>query len=126
MSANKVILVGRLGRDPELRYTQGGAATASLSLATNRHVPGQNGNPDREITDWHDVVTWGKQAEATAQHTRKGALLYVEGRLQTRSWDGQDGVKRYKTEVVAENIQFLSRGSATPEQEAEREVEAER
>lgn len=123
MSVNKVILVGRLGADPEMRYTEGGTAKASMSLATNRYIAGTDGNPGREATDWHDCVIWGKQAEATAQHMRKGSLVYVEGRLQTRSWDGQDGVKRYRTEVVAEQVTFLSRAAEPREVDQEREAE---
>jgi single-strand DNA-binding protein len=104
---NKVVLIGRLGAEPEMSYTAGGQSRTALRLATSRYLTGQDG-AKREVTDWHDVIVWGKQAEATAQYTRKGAMVSVEGRLQTRSWE-QDGQKRYRTEVVAENVQFLSR-----------------
>jgi single-strand DNA-binding protein len=113
---NKVMLIGRLTRDPEMRYTQSGQPVTSLSLATNRYWNDRDGNR-QEGTDFHDVVCWNQGrrnlAEIVAQYTHKGALVYVEGRLQTRSWDDQNtGQKRYKTEVVAENVQFLEpRGS---------------
>jgi single-strand DNA-binding protein len=115
MSLNKVMLIGRLTRDPEMRYTPSGQPVTNLGLATNRYLSGQDGER-REMTDFHDIVVWniGRRnlAEIVAQYTRKGSQVYIEGRLQTRSWDGPDGKKRYKTEVVAENVQFLdTRGS---------------
>jgi single-strand DNA-binding protein len=126
MSVNKAMLVGRLGADPELRYVAAdadpikGRASARLRLATNRTITGNDGQR-RELTDWHDVVVWGKQAEAVAEHTRKGALLFVEGRLHTRSWE-QDGHRHERQEVVAEQVQFLSRA---PERQAERQPDRE-
>lgn len=113
---NKVMLIGRLTRDPEMRYTPSGQPVTSLRMATNRWASGTEGER-REFTDYHSVVCWniGKRqlAELVAQYTKKGSLVYVEGRLQTRSWDGQDGQKRYATEVVANDVQFLeSRGAA--------------
>lgn len=117
MSLNKVMLIGRLTRDPEMRYTPSGQPVTSLRLATNRYLSSQEGER-RELTDFHDVVVWniGRRnlAEIVAQYTRKGAQIYVEGRIQTRSWDGQDGQKRYRTEVVAENVQFLDTRSSQP------------
>ena len=112
-SLNKVMLIGRLGGTPELKYTPNGTPVAELRLATDRSIP--DGEERRQVTDWHNVIVWGKQAEAVAQYTRKGALVNVEGRLQTRSWDGQDGQKRYRTEVVSEAVRFLERA---PEREA--------
>lgn len=113
---NKVMLIGRLTRDPEMRYTPSGQPVTSLRMATNRYSSGTEGER-REFTDYHSVVCWniGKRqlAEQVAQYTKKGSLVYVEGRLQTRSWDGQDGQKRYTTEVVANDVQFLESRGAT-------------
>ncbi len=112
---NKVMLIGRLTRDPEMRYTPSGQPVTSFSIATNRYGAGTDGDR-REFTDYHNIVVWnmGKRnlAEIVAQYTKKGSLVYVEGRLQTRSWEGQDGQKRRATEVVANDVQFLdSRGT---------------
>jgi single-strand DNA-binding protein len=104
-SLNKVTLIGRLGRDPEMRYTASGTAVCTFTLATNRFRQGQDGSP-QEDTDWHTVVTWDKLAETCNQFLSKGRLVYVEGALQTRSWE-QDGQKRYKTEVVAREMIIL-------------------
>ncbi len=108
---NKVILVGNLGRDPELRSTPSGQQVASFSLATNRRWKDRDGNR-QEQTEWHDIVCWGRQAEVAGQYLTKGKQIYVEGRLQTRSWeDRQSGEKKYRTEVICENFQMLgSRG----------------
>lgn len=115
MSLNRVMLIGRLTRDPEMRYTPSGQPVTSFSIATNRYGQGPDGER-REFTDYHNVVAWniGKRtlAELAAQYLRKGSLCYVEGRLQTRSWEGQDGQKRKTTEVVANDIQFLDSRSA--------------
>ncbi len=104
---NKAIVVGHLGRDPELRYTQSGTAVATLNLATNRRRRDQEGNYIDE-TEWHRIVAWSKTAEFCGNYLKKGALLYVEGRLQTRKWTDQNGVDRYTTEIVAENLQSLT------------------
>src|SRR5258708_8497281 len=110
-SLNKVMLIGRLTRDPELRYTPSGTAVCNLAIATNRY--GQNASGERqEFTDYHDIVVWNqgqrKLAELCSQYLQKGHLVYVEGRLQTRSWDDQaTGQKRYRTEVNANDVQFL-------------------
>jgi single-strand DNA-binding protein len=106
---NKVILVGNLGADPELRYTSGGQAVTELRLATSRKYTGKDGST-QEDTQWHRVVVWGKQAENCKQYLSKGRQCYVEGRLQTRQWEDRDGNKRYTTEVVAEQVQFLGGG----------------
>jgi single-strand DNA-binding protein len=111
-SLNRVMLIGRLTRDPELRYTPSGAAVCNLALATNRYGSDPATGERKEFTDYHDVVVWNqgtrKLAETTAQYLQKGRLVYVEGRLQTRSWDdAQSGQKRYKTEVNANDVQFL-------------------
>jgi single-strand DNA-binding protein len=111
-SLNRVMLIGRLTRDPELRYTPSGTAVCNLALATNRYGSDPATGERKEFTDYHDVVVWNqgtrKLAETTAQYLQKGRLIYVEGRLQTRSWDdATSGQKRYKTEVNANDVQFL-------------------
>lgn len=105
---NKVVLIGRLGADPVMKYMESGNAAANLRVATSRFVTGQDG-VRRELTEWHDVVCWGKTAEAVGEYTGKGSQVSIEGRIQTRSWDGQDGQKHYRTEIVAESVEFLSR-----------------
>src|SRR6266851_3948245 len=110
MNLNKVMLIGRLTRDPEMRYTPSGSPVTSFSLATNRYGQGPDGEK-KEYTDYHNVVVWniGKRnlAEIAGQYLHKGSLVYVEGRLQTRSWEGQDGQKRTRTEINANDVQFL-------------------
>jgi single-strand DNA-binding protein len=106
---NKVMLIGNVGKDPEMRYTANGKAVTTFSVACNRQHSGPDGER-REETDWFDIVTWDKLAELCSQFLTKGRQAYVEGRLQTRSWEGQDGVKRYKTEVVAQTVLFLGSG----------------
>ncbi|MBJ7597629.1 single-stranded DNA-binding protein [Candidatus Nephthysia bennettiae] len=117
MSLNKVMLIGRLTRDPEMRYTPSGQPVTSFSVATNRYTSSPEGEK-REFTDYHNCVAWniGKRnlAELLGQNLRKGSLIYVEGRLQTRSWEGQDGQKRRATEVIVNDFEFLeSRGAAS-------------
>lgn len=116
-SLNKVMLIGRLTRDPEMRYTAQGTAVTNFGLATNRYLPQGETGERREQTDFHDIVVFnmGRRnlAEIVAQYTKKGALVYLEGRLQTRSWEDQQGQKRRTTEVVANDVQFLeTRGTA--------------
>jgi single-strand DNA-binding protein len=108
-SVNKVILVGNLGRDAELRYTPGGAAVATLNLATTE-VWNDKNQQRQEKTEWHRVVLWGKQAESLQEYLTKGKQIYVEGRLQTRQWDDKDGNKRYTTEIKADRITLLGAG----------------
>lgn len=103
---NKVILVGHLGADPELRYTQSGSGVCELRVATNESWTDRSGQR-QERTEWHRVVVWGKQAENCSKFLSKGRQVYVEGRLRTRSWDDRDGNKRYTTEIIANDIQFL-------------------
>jgi single-strand DNA-binding protein len=103
---NKVILIGNLGRDPELRYTQGGSAVANFTLATNERWRDKDGN-NQERTEWHRIVVWGRTAENCAQYLQKGRPVYIEGRLQTREWEDKDGGKRNTTEINALNVQFL-------------------
>jgi single-strand DNA-binding protein len=104
---NKVILIGNLGRDPEVRSTPSGQPVASFTLATNRRWRDKNGQK-QEQTEWHQIVVWGKQAEIAGQYLTKGKQIFLEGRLQTRSWDDrQTGEKKYRTEIVCENFQML-------------------
>jgi len=112
LGVNKVILIGNLGKDPELRYTPGGQATASFSLATTERWNDKNGQR-QERTEWHNIVSWGKLAELVNQYLKKGRSAYVEGRINYRSWDDRDGNKKYRTEIVANQIQFLG-GGGTP------------
>lgn len=126
-SLNRVELIGNLGRDPEVRATPGGDSVANLSLATNRRWRDAAGEL-QEATDWHRIVIWGDRAEAAAKYLRRGSLVYVEGRLSTRSWEDEDGTKRHATEVVATDIQFLDRkanesGAGEPEAEPTGEAE---
>jgi single-strand DNA-binding protein len=109
---NKVILIGNLGRDPELRYTQSGQAVANFTLATTETWNKKEGGRD-ERTEWHRIVAWGRTAELCAQYLSKGRTVYVEGRLQTREWENREGQKQKTTEIVALNVQFLGgpRGS---------------
>ncbi len=110
---NKVMLIGRLGADPEMRYTANGQAVTTFNLAVNRNWTSRDGER-REETEWVTIVCWEKLAETVSQYLQKGRQAFVEGRLQTRNWEGQDGVKRYKTEVVATTVQFLDRAEAAP------------
>jgi single-strand DNA-binding protein len=108
-SVNKVILVGNLGRDAELRYTPGGAAVATLSMATTETWNDKSGQR-QEKTEWHRVVLWGKSAESLAEYLTKGKQIYIEGRLQTRQWDDKDGNKRYTTEIRGDRVVLLGGG----------------
>jgi single-strand DNA-binding protein len=115
-SVNKVILVGNLGKDAELRYTPGGAPVATANLATTEVWNDRTSGQRQEKTEWHRVIIWGKTAESLSEYLTKGKQIYVEGRLQTRSWDDKDGNKRYTTEVRADRVVLLSgagRGAAS-------------
>jgi single-strand DNA-binding protein len=103
---NKVILIGNLGRDPELRYTQSGQPVANFSLATSEQFSKKDGTRD-ERTEWHRIVAWGRTAELCAQYLSKGRTVYIEGRLQTREWENKEGQKQRTTEIVAQSVQFL-------------------
>ena len=109
-SVNKVILVGNLGRDAELRYTPGGAPVATLNLATTEVWNDKTSGQKQEKTEWHRIVLWGKSAESLSEYLTKGKQIYVEGRLQTRQWDDKDGNKRYTTEIKADRITLLGGG----------------
>jgi single-strand DNA-binding protein len=106
MSVNKVILVGRLGRDPETRYTGGGQAVANFSIATDETYKDRNGERQKR-TEWHKIVVWGKQAEIAQQYLKKGSLLFLEGRIQSREWQDKEGQKRTSFEIVATNFRML-------------------
>ena len=107
-SLNKVMLIGNLGKDPEMKYTPSGQAVATFSLATSRKWKNKEGG-DQEDTQWHNIKVWGRSAEVAQQYLKKGRQIYVEGRLETRTYDDKDGNRKYFTEVVA--MQFLMLGS---------------
>ncbi|MCU0700428.1 MAG: single-stranded DNA-binding protein [Myxococcaceae bacterium] len=106
---NKVILIGNLGKDPEVRFTPSGAAVANFNIATNESWTDKSGQK-QERTEWHRIVVWGKLAELCGEYLKKGRQCYVEGRLQTREWTDKEGKKNYTTEVVAQTVQFLGGG----------------
>ena len=108
MSLNKCMIIGNLGRDPEMRYTPGGQAVTQFSVATNRNYRDPQGEWQSE-TEWFRVVVWGDQGERVAEYLRKGHKVYVEGRIQTRQWEDQSGAKRYTTELIANRVQSLER-----------------
>ncbi len=108
-SVNKAIILGNLGKDPELRHTQGGKAVCTLRVATNEVWTDQAGER-KERTEWHTIVVWGRQAENCNQYLKKGRSVYVEGRLSTRKWQDKEGHDRYSTEVVADRVQFVGGG----------------
>jgi single-strand DNA-binding protein len=117
---NKVILVGRLGNDPEVRYTQDGSAVASFSIATSDEWKDKETGDKKERTEWHRIVAWRKLGEICGEYLSKGRQVYVEGKLQTRSWE-KDGVTRYTTEIVASDVQFLGgreSGNASPQNQS--------
>jgi len=110
MSVNKVILVGNLGKDPELRYTASGTAVATFSLATTERYKDREG-AQQEKTEWHNIVAWRQLAEICGKYLHKGKQVFIEGKIQTRSYDDRDGNKRYITEIVADQMQMLGRAS---------------
>ena len=123
MSVNKVILVGRLGRDPESRFTASGQAVCNFSLATDRSYKDRNGQTQKQ-TEWHKIVAWGKLAEICQKYLKKGSQIFIEGRIQSRQWEDQQGQKRTSFEIVAGEMRMLgSRGDASaaphPAEEAE-------
>ena len=116
---NKVIIVGNLGQDPEIKYTAGGAAVTTLSIATSDSWKDKDSGMDQERTEWHRVVLWRRLAEIAGEYLKKGSKVYIEGQLQTRKWE-QEGQTRYTTEIIARDMQFLdSRGSAKPSNQEE-------
>jgi single-strand DNA-binding protein len=110
---NKVILIGNLGADPEMRYTTGGDAITSIRLATSETWKDKNGEK-QERTEWHRVVFFGRTAEIAGEYLKKGSLVYVEGRLQTRKWQDKDGQDRYTTEIIADRLHMLRSGKDEP------------
>lgn len=109
MAVNRVILIGNLGRDPEIRYTPAGRAVTRFSLATGEVWTDADGNR-QERTEWHNIVVWGKQAETCSQYLAKGRQVYVEGSIRSRSYDDKDGNRRYITEIIGQRVQFLGGG----------------
>ena len=110
MSINKVILIGNVGRDPEIRYTAPGQAVASFSLATTeRGYTAANGTQVPDRTEWHSIVMWGKNAEIAERYIRKGSQLYIEGKLRTRTWEDKNHIKRQVTEIYVDTFDFLGR-----------------
>ena len=114
-SLNRVIIMGNLGQDPDLRYTQNQTAVCTLSVATTEFRSTPEGR--QETTEWHRVVVWGKQAENASKYLSKGRTVMIEGRLQTRSWEDKQGQKRYTTEIVAQNVQFVGGATASNRQQ---------
>lgn len=108
---NKAIIIGNLGRDPELKYTQSGAAVCNLNIATSEKF--KSGEEWQERTEWHRVTVWGRQAENCEKYLEKGRQVYVEGRIQTREWEDKDGNTRHTTEIVANSVQFLKGSNAS-------------
>ncbi|MFH2046908.1 MAG: single-stranded DNA-binding protein [Pseudomonadota bacterium] len=106
---NKVMLIGRLGKDPEIRYTNAGVAIANFTIATSEDWKDKASGEKKERTEWHRIVAFGKLGEICGEYLSKGKQIYIEGRLQTRAWDDKDGNKRYTTEIVASDMQFLDR-----------------
>jgi len=127
MNLNKVILVGRLTQDPEVRNTSSGQIVCSFGLATNRIWTDPNTKEKQEKAEFHNIVLWGRLAETASQYLNKGNLVMIEGRLETRSWQDSSGVKKYKTEIIGENVQFgpknMSSGSQQPRSKPEKNKE---
>ena len=118
-SLNKVMLIGNLGKDPEVRYTAGGTAVASFSLATSEKFKGKTGEWE-EKTEWHNITLWARLAEIAGEYLSKGKTVYIEGRLQTRKWQDKEGKDRYTTEIVGEKMQMLSgKGEGNQEKEVD-------
>lgn len=122
MTVNKVLLIGRLGKDPDVRHTQSGSMVANVSIATSEKFKDKAGEK-QEKTEWHNVVFFGKLAEVVEQYLKKGSQAYIEGRLQTRKWQDKDGNDRYSTEIVAHEMKMLG-GKDKPEKEAEPKPDA--
>lgn len=116
MSVNLVLLVGHLGRDPEVRHTQTGRTVANFSIATSKKWKGQGGNM-QEKTEWHRIVVWGNQAEACGKYLAKGRQVLVRGEIQNRQYDDKEGVTRYITEILAQQVQFLGGGQGQGQQQ---------
>lgn len=115
MNLNKVMIIGNLTRDPESRTVPSGQSVCSFGVATNRIWKDQNTGERKQAVEYHNIVAWGKLADICSQYLHKGSKVYIEGRLQTRSWDDQSGVKRYRTEIITENMIMLDKAGAPPE-----------
>ena len=120
---NKVILIGNLGKDPELRYTPNSQAVATFSLATNRRWKDKEGQ-QQDQTEWHNIVTWGKQAEICKEYLKKGSSVFVEGRIQYRTYDDKDGNKKYITEIVARSVNMLDKKGEIKEEPVSQDLES--
>ena len=121
-SVNKVIILGNLGRDPELRYTPSGSAVCNVSIATTRNWKSREGGERQEETEWHRVVFYDRLAEIAGEYLKKGSPVYVEGRIRTRKWQDKDGQDRYTTEIMADNMQLLGSRGGAGEPRMEREA----
>ena len=113
MALNKVLLIGNVGKDPEVRHLESGAAVATITLATSERYRDRNGET-RELTEWHTIIAWRQLADLAENFIRKGSQIFVEGKIRSRSWDDQNGQKRYVTEIQADSIQLLGRRSDNP------------
>jgi len=123
VGVNKAILIGNLGKDPELRYTPNSKAVATFSLATTEKWKDKDGQA-QEKTEWHNIVAWGKQAEFCKEYLKKGGSVYVEGRIQHRTYDDKDGNKKYITEIVARSVQMLGRKGEAKEEPVSQDLES--
>jgi single-strand DNA-binding protein len=122
-TVNKAVLIGRLGKDPEMKYTPSGTAVASFSIATNYSIKDGEGN-FVDKTDWHNIVVFGRRAEFAGEYLSKGRLVFIEGRIQTRNWEDQNGNKRYITEIISSDVQLLgSKGESTDKETEEPAVD---
>ena len=120
MSVNKVILIGNVGKDPEVRYLDSGVAVATFSLATTeRGYTLQNGTQVPERTEWHNIVLWRGLAQTAEKYVHKGDRIYIEGKIRTNTYEDQNGIRRYRTEILAESMEMLSSRGATPSPSAE-------
>ena len=114
MALNKVFLIGNVGKDPDVRHLEGGASVASFTLATTERYRERGSGETKELTEWHNIVAWRQLADLAENFIRKGSQIFVEGRIRSRSWDDQNGQKRYVTEILADSIQLLGRKGDAP------------
>lgn len=124
VSVNRVILIGNLGRDPDLRYTPSGQPVAKFPIATSERWKDRDGQPQQR-TDWHNIVAWGRQAEVCKEYLKKGSPVYIEGRIQSRSYEDKDGNRKYITEIIANRMQMLGKKGEEPSEEETPEPETE-
>jgi len=109
MALNKVLLIGNVGKDPEIRHLESGASVATITLATSEKFKDRNSGESKELTEWHTIVAWRQLADLASNYIKKGSQIFVEGRLRSRSWDDQNGMKHYATEILADSIQLLGK-----------------